>query len=382
MAKNERTFVGLYCGPSADGIDAAVVGVRGKGDRMRVEQRHVVHRALPADLRKQIRATAGGWSAPVADLARLDRKVGGVLADSCLVLLRGASVPRRHVEAVGVIGPAAAYVRPTPSAGIGSVVELGAPATVARAAGRPVVAGFAESDLAAGGVGGPVTAWPDWLLFRDERLSRVVVQLGALASMTFVGSAAAACEVVAYDVGPGTVLIDAFTRELYDKEFDEDGALAARGEVHDLLLNELSGGEYFQREPPKRSCGKEWSSPAVQRVEMMAGKHRCRARDLIATLTELTARTVAGNVLKMTERPHEVILVGGGAKNIHLAGRIRTLLSPCSTYAAERYGLDLRAHGAVCAAVLAAARLDGFSAHCPAATGAGDATVLGAVWGR
>ena len=180
--------------------------------------------------------------------------------------------------------------------------------------------------------------------------------------------------------GPGTILIDALVRELYERDFDEDGALAARGEVNEPLLNELTGAEYFQREPPKRSCTKEWSAPAIQRVEMMAGKHRCRARDLIATVTELTARTVAGNALKMTERPHEVVLAGGGAKNIHLAGRIRKLLSPCSTYAAERYGLDTRSHGAVCAAVLAAARLDGVRAHCHAATGAGEPVVLGGVW--
>jgi len=380
MAKRDRTFVGLYCGPSVDGVDAAVVAVRGEGDGMAAAQKQFVQRPLDEDLRKRVRSAASGWSMPAGDLARLDREVGSALAAACEALLREAALPGRYVQAVGVIGPEAACVRPTMSAGPGSVLELGSAATVARETGRPVVAGFGASDLAAGGVGGPVTAWPDWLMFRDDRLSRAVVQLGAIATMTFVGSAAAACEVIAYDVGPGTVLIDALVRQLYEQEFDEDGALAARGKVHEPLLNELTGGEYFQREPPKRTHVREWSGPAIQRVEMMAGKHRCGAADLITTLTELTARTVAGHVLKMTERPHEVVLVGGGAKNIHLAGRIRKLLSPCSTYPADHYGLDMRAHGAICAAVLAAARLGGVRAHCPAATGAADAATLGAVW--
>jgi anhydro-N-acetylmuramic acid kinase len=380
MAKDQRTFVGLHCGPSADGADAALVEISGAGEKMQAAQRHFLHRPLPEDLRKRLRSVAGGWATPAAGLAGLDRDMGAFFAEACAALLREASLPAKYVTAVGMLGPAVGYVRPTPSAGSGAVVEVGSAPTLARETKRPVVNGFRQSDLAAGGVGGPVTAWPDWLLFRDGRLSRVVVQLGALASIAFIGSAAAACEVVAFDAGPGTILIDAFAQQLFESPMDADGALAARGEVHEPLLNELMAGEYFRRQPPKLAYAADWTGPALPRVEMMAGKHRCRAADLMATLTELSARAVAQAVLTQTERPHEVILAGGGAMNIHLAGRIRALLSPCSTYSLGRYGMDLRAHAAVCCAVLAAARLDGFPAHCPAATGAGGPTVLGAVW--
>ena len=116
------------------------------------------------------------------------------------------------------------------------------------------------------------------------------------------------------------------------------------------------------------------------RLMNMGTKHACPHADLLATVTEMTARLVAMAVGKLTERPHEVILSGGGAMNIHLAGRIRKLLSPCSTYTSQRYDLDLRAKEAVCYAILAAARQDGVPAHCPVATGAERATVLGGVW--
>ncbi len=380
MAKDERTFVGLYCGPSVDGIDAALVNVRGRAEKMKVRQTHFLCRAVPRPLRKRLRKAAGGWAEAATDLAKLNRDVGASLVHACEAVLKAGRVASKYVAGVGLMGPAAAYVEPTLSEGPGAVMELDSAATVARKMRLPVVSGFAASDLAAGGVGGPVWAWPDWLIFRDDRLSRVVVQLGGIASITFIGSAAAACEVVAMDTGPGTILIDALTRQLFDSEMDEDGAIAARGKVNKTLLNELMAGEYFRRDPPKLTHPADWSGAAQQRLEMMAGKHRCRARDLVATVTELTARTVAKGVLARTERPHEVILAGGGAKNIHLAGRIRTLLSPCSTYAAERYGLDLRAHAAVCCAILAAARLDGFPAHCHVATGAEEPVILGAVW--
>ena len=380
MASDRRTFAGLYCGAGADGVDAALVTVRGSGDRMQAAQKHFLHRPMPTGLAKRLRSTVSGWAAPAEGLAKLDRQVASTLAKACEALLRDAAVPSKHVEAAGLIGPMAAYVPPTPSDGPGSLVELGSPASVARETGLAVAAGFAASDLAAGGVGGPVTAWPDWLMFRDDRLSRVVVQLGAIASITFIGSAAASCEVVAYEVGPGTVLLDALARRLFDLPFDEDGALAARGKVHEPLLDELFAGSYFRCDPPKRTGACAWSGAALERLEMMAGKHRCGAKDLMTTVTELTARAVAVGVLGMTERPHEVALFGGGARNIHLAGRIRTLLSPCSTYAADHYGMDMQAHGAICAAVLAAARLDGTRAHCHAATGAAGPATLGGLW--
>ncbi len=380
MAKAERTFVGLYSGGAGDGIDAALVRIDGSGEHMTVRQTHCVHRPSPELPHARVQSAGAGWAMPAADLARLDRDMGDLLADACEALLKEASTPGKYVAGIGLIGHAVGYTRPSPSSGRGAICELGSPATLCRRTGLAVAAGFAETDLAAGGVGGPMWAWPDWLMFRDDRLSRVVVHLGGIATITFIGSAAAACDVVAYDTGPGTILIDYLAHQLFKRDTDTDGAIAARGSVNGALLNELLSAEYFHRTPPKRTTSDDWSGPAAQRLEMLAGKHRCEAATLLTTVTELTARTVATAVLGMTERPHEVVLTGGGAMNIHLAGRIRTLLSPCSTYACERYGLAMRAHGATAAAVMAAARIDALPAHCHSATGAAEPAVLGSLW--
>lgn len=380
MAKTKRTFVGLCSGAAADGVDAALVRVEGSGEQMSVRQTHCIHKPIPKLLGKRIRSAGGGWATPAGDLARLDRDMGDILAEACEALLREANTRASRIAGVGLIGQAVGYTRPSKSSGKGAVWELGSPATVCRRTGLAVAAGFAATDLAAGGEGGPVWAWPDWLMFHDDRLSRVVVNLGGIATITFIGSAAAACEVVAYDTGPGTILIDHLARQLFEREVDADGALAAKGSVHELLLHELLAGEYFRRTPPKRTSAGDWSAQACERLEMMAGKHRCQAGALMATVTEMTARSVATAVLGLTERPHEVILTGGGALNIHLAGRIRTLLSPCSTYASEHYDLAIRAHAATAAAILAAARIDAFPAHCHTATGAAEPAVLGSLW--
>ena len=380
MAKTERTFVGLYSGAAADGIDAALVHIDGSGAQMTVRQSHCAHRPMPELLHARVQSAGAGWAMPAADFARLDRDMGDLLADACEALLKDASTPAKYVAGVGLIGHAVGYTRPSASSGCGAIVELGSPAALCRRTGLAVAGAFAATDLAAGGVGGPVWAWPDWLMFHDDRLSRVVVHLGGIATVTFIGSSAAACDVVAYDTGPGTILIDYLAHQLFKRDTDTDGAISARGSVNAALLNELLAAEHFRRTPPKRTTAADWSGPAAQRLEMLAGKHRCEAGTLLATVTELTARGVAGAVLAMTERPHEVILTGGGALNIHLAGRIRALLSPCSTYACERYGLAIRAHGATAAAILAATRIDAFAAHCHVATGAAEPAILGSLW--
>jgi len=375
VARRERMFVGVTCGRGGRGIDAALIKVVGRGERMKVEQLSAVSRPVPEPLRTELRAER----APAAGrLAEWDRELGRVMAEACRDVLEERALLPREVAGVGMKGHTTVYQPPADGKG-GGVLELGSAATLARQTGMAVVGGFCGSDMAAGGVGGPMTAWAEWLMLRDRRLSRVVVQLSAIASITFVGTGAAACEVVAFDTGAGTVLIDHFARQLYDRAMDEDGSMAARGRVDEAMLNELLARDYFRQAPPKRTCPADWTGEAAQRIEMMAGRHRCRARDLLATVTELTARTVADGVLSQTERPHEVILAGGGARNIHLAGRVRALLSPCSTYGIGRYGLDMQAHAAVCYAVLAAARMDKVSAHCHLATGAEEPAILGAV---
>ncbi|MCK5114945.1 MAG: anhydro-N-acetylmuramic acid kinase, partial [Phycisphaerae bacterium] len=221
--------------------------------------------------------------------------------------------------------------------------------------------------------------WPQWLMFRDEQLSRVMVHLGGAATMTFIPAGSQPSDVVAYDVGPGTLVIDEMVHKFHHKPFDTDGSIAGGGKVNTVMLNELQGDPWFQKSPPKRVRVEDWSAKHVWRVLQIAQKHNCSGADMIATVTELTARTVCEAVSKLTERPHEVILTGGGAMNIQLSGRIRELLSPCSTYTVEKYGFSLRAEQPTCYAVLAAARLDAYPAHTHTATGATVPAILGSV---
>jgi len=358
----ERILIGLHSGPAADGVDAAAIAVTGKGERMKVRQVAWTRQPYPDEL------SAGLAALPSADndrLEALDADLTARFARAAQAVLRAAGVLPEQAAACGVIGSAL-------PGGMG--LELPACPRLRLALDVTLAGEFARGDLAAGGMGRPPTAWAHWLLLRDRRLSRALVELGGLARLTFLGSSCRADEVQSFDVVPAGVLLDELTRKHFAQPCDRDGAIAAGGRVSGELLNQLDAHPFLHRPPPRATTAGDWRGLFVERLELRARNLACRAEDLVATVTEWIARAVARSVLAMSERPHEVILSGGGSANIHLAGRIRTLLSPSSTYALQRYGFEAQAMGAVSAGVLAAARVDGHPA------GTRQRTVLGGLW--
>ena len=373
-ATEDRVFLGLYSGEAADGVDAAAVAVRGRRGRMKVRQMHHLHFPLPGPLRARIREMAAGACEQPRDVVELDREIAIAFANAAQALLRGARLTAGKVVAVGASGQPICRMPPRGPSRHGAVLQLGCPAELAARIGLPVVGGQEQSQAACDGAG---AGWADWLLLRDRRLCRVSVHLGAIASLVFVGAGARPEDVVALDAGPGTILLDALAEKFFARPFDDGGALAAHGRVHSALLHELLSAKYFHLPAPKATATAEWGPVYLDRLMRLADKHRCKPEDLPATVTELSARAVAGAIARLTERPHQVVLSGGGALNIHLAGRIRALMSPCSTITSEKFGLSLRAKQAVCQAVLAAAALDAVRAR-DVAGGPADALVPGA----
>lgn len=387
----DRLLLGLYCGEALDGVDAALLRVRGEGPAMAADVLGEV--VLPIEeacvRRAEMLRGEGGQQQRSAQWAKLQAGCDRAITESALrvgrKLLTELDVPADRIEAVGWSGLTLRVV----SAGSRQeaqqprwAMRLGSPAAMARGLGLTTVGEFLETDLSAGGCGSPVGAWCDWLWLRDERLSRVAVHLGGIARVVFVPASAGSADVLGHDAGPGTLVLDALARKFHHRPCDTDGAVAAGGSVCPALLHELLAAPFFQADPPKRTNPGDWAEGYLWRVLRLAENHRCSPPDLMATMTELTARAVADAVAGFTERPHEVVLSGGGAMNIHLAGRIRALLSPSSTYTTERYGLGLRSKQAAGMALLAAARLDEHPAHCHHATGAERPAVLGAVHAR
>ena len=377
---NERIFLGLHAGVAADGIDAVAMSICGEGELMTVDQIEYVGKYYPEGERQRILQAMGGRTGSCSLLAELDRDIAIAAAATGNLLLSKSEITVGNIEAAGWSGQELAFVNPGSTNPLGSCLYAGSPEIIADRMGCPVISRFGECDLAVGGNGGSLNVWCDWLMFRDMKLSRVIVDIGGSVTITFVPQMAELVDLESYDVAPGTLVLDGLVQRVHSRNCDVDGSIAGKGRVHPVMLNELLSNGYFLQEPPKRLNVANWLDSYQTRLAQMAKKHRVTDADLITTVAEMIACAIADGISSLTEIPHEVILAGGGALNIYLADRITKLLDPSRVCTIEKCGLNIRTHRAACMAVLAAVKTDGLSAHCPGVTGASHKVVLGTVF--
>jgi anhydro-N-acetylmuramic acid kinase len=271
--------------------------------------------------------------------------------------------------------------------------QTGEAAVIAERLRVPVVSDFRPADLAAGGQGAPLVPMLDYCMFRSAEVSRVLLNLGGIGNLTAIPAEAKIDGVMAFDTGPGNMVIDGCMRRLYEREFDQDGTVARSGNVLKDVVEKILKEGYFSALPPK-SCGREQFGEAfVSRFIAMcrkAGGAEDRDEDVVATATALTAasivdayrRFVWGHVGQAAPlSPVEFVVAGGGAKNNVLMKMLRDGLEPMKVPVRlmEELGVPAQAKEGVAFALLAWLSWNGLPGNVPAATGAKRAVVLGKV---
>ncbi|HSU15525.1 anhydro-N-acetylmuramic acid kinase [Longimicrobium sp.] len=373
-------IIGLMSGTSLDGIDAALVEIGGSGEDD-VSARLV--RSLTVeygdDRREAIHAAIVSGSAEA--LCGLHADLGEWLAEAATRVCAEAGVEPDSVDAIGSHGQTV-WHRPPSADRRGATLQLGDAATIAERTGIAVVSDFRTRDVAAGGQGAPLVPWVDKVLFAGEGKTRALQNIGGIGNVTRVPPKGSAEPAFAFDTGPGNALIDAAVELATGGRatFDRDGTLAARGEVDAELLAELMRHPYFAAQPPKSTGREEFGRPFVARlVEAVRPEGDRDWLDLVATLTELTARSIADAYRRwlLPRGVDEAVVTGGGARNPTLMGRIRALLDPLPVRDGAALGIDADAKEAVAFALLAWAHLRGIPANVPQATGAAGPRVLG-----
>ena len=366
-----------------DGIDAALVRVEGDP----VGQVSVVaFRTFPyeADLAAALRGAAG--SAAAVDLALLNVVVGEAFARAALALLEAAGVEAADILCLGSHGQTMVHL-PEPAACAGTfaraTLQIGEPAVIAERTGITTVADFRSRDLAAGGQGAPLVPFLDQLLYTHAHRGRVALNIGGIANVTGLPPGTALTGVVAFDSGPGNVLLDAAARRRgIAGGFDEDGRIAAGGAVRDVLLEKLMAHPFYARRPPKSADTADFLNEETTALLDEFGS--LSDADLLATLTELTARTVAAAIadfIAPRQPVDEILVSGGGAHNRALRARLEALTAAAAVRDAEQVvpAVPGDAKEAVAFALLAHETLAGRPANVPAATGAAGPRVLGSV---
>jgi anhydro-N-acetylmuramic acid kinase len=373
---------GVMSGTSADGIDVAVVRVLGRGFRTRFELLHHQAFPYPPRVRRAVLAMMNASKASVADLARLNFLLGDLYA----VAVR-ASAKHAHlaVDLVGCHGQTI-YHQGTARAYLGRNVactwQTGEGAVIAARMGVPVVSDFRPADMAAGGAGAPLVPFLDYLIYRHRRRGRIVQNIGGIANLTAIPAKAAPEQVIAFDTGPGNMVIDAVTERLFARPFDRHGRIAARGRVLDVVVSELMRQPFFRRPPPKTAGREEFGREFV--AGFLRRCQRARKEDVVATATALTAYSIADAVRAFVapagdKRFREMIVSGGGAKNVTLMSMLAAELTGLKLRTSDEFGLPSEAKEAVAFAILAYQTWRRVPSNIPAATGAERPAVLGKI---
>jgi anhydro-N-acetylmuramic acid kinase len=377
---------GVMSGTSADGINVALTRIQGRGFRSRLELLAHYQFPYPADVRRTVLATMNAASANVADLSRLNFLLGELYADAVRAAQRRA---RLECQLVGCHGQTIYHqgiAKPFLGRRIACTWQTGEAAIVAAKVGVPVVSDFRPADMASGGKGAPLVPFLDYALYRHRRYGRIVQNLGGIGNLTAIPPRAEPDDVIAFDTGPGNMVIDAVTEHLFDKSYDRNGRLAARGEPIERVLRELLRNPYFRQKPPKTAGREQFGREFVREFFRLC--RRADENDIIATATALTARSIGiavrNLVLPLVEPParfREFVASGGGTKNATLMRMIREELAPLKirVRTSDDFGMPSEAKEAAAFALLAYQTWRRLPSNVPSATGADRPAILGKV---
>ncbi|HVW78201.1 MAG TPA: anhydro-N-acetylmuramic acid kinase [Alloacidobacterium sp.] len=381
------TVAGIMSGTSADGIDVAIVKVR--PDRNGLKLHLAVHAAFPysSSLRSAVLAAMDAKSISTAELARLNWRLGIAYAEAVRETLR------RHGAKIDLIGchGQTVYHQAIPQKYAGRNVactwQIGEPALLAAELSVPVVSNFRPADMVAGGQGAPLVPLLDYVQFADAKRARILQNIGGIGNLTFIPPAAGIDDLLAFDTGPGNMVIDACMQRLFNKSYDRDGKVAARGSILEAPLVAALQHPYFRLVPPKSAGREEFGKVFVEQFLRNCRKSKAKPEDVITTATALTAESITRAFSQFVQsKLHSGIAIdyfvsGGGAKNPTLIKMLRQKLEPlgCRLMQTSAAGIPVDAKEAVAFALLAYYTWHYRPANVPSATGAKRPAILGQI---
>jgi len=374
---------GVMSGTSADGINVALVRFqtrRGASGKPTL----IGHAEYPyaVNIRRAVLAAMNAQSASVADLSRLNFLLGELYADAVLATQKRfrvkADLVGCHGQTIYHQGESAPYLGRT----VAVTWQTGEGAVVAARVGAPCVSDFRPADMAVGGKGAPLVPFLDYLFYRDSRVGRIVQNIGGIANLTAIPAGAGPEKVIAFDTGPGNMVIDAVMERLFGKRFDRGGRVAASGTVDDGAIAKLMRTPFFREKPPKTAGREEFGREFVAKFVRLCG--RTNKANVAATATAFTARSIADAVQRFVLRRArfaEMVVSGGGAKNPTLMGMLANELSTLGVAlrTSDEFGIPAEAKEAVAFALMAYETWHQRPSNVPSATGAKRSAVLGKI---
>ncbi len=385
---NGRAMIvaGVMSGTSADGVDVALVKITSAFGKRQIKLlgHHAV--SYPAALRSAVLAAMDAKETSTAELARLNWRLGMAYAEAVRAAVAKHPV---KLDLVGCHGQTA-YHQAKAAAYAGRQVactwQLGEPALIAAELRVPVVSNFRPADMAVGGQGAPLVPLLDFVLFAHTGRTRVLQNIGGIGNLTVIPAGGTAADLMAFDTGPGNMVMDALMERFFQKKYDRGGSVAARGHVLDGVVKAVLQEAYFGQRPPKSAGREQFGGAFVTEFVRACEKAGGGQEDTVVTATALTAESIAlafDRFVKPLTKGTAVdyILSGGGTRNATLIKMLRQRLEPlgCKVVMSDALGLPSQAKEAAAFALLAWQTWHGQPGNIPAATGAKRAVVLGEI---
>ncbi len=392
-------IIGLMSGTSVDGIDAVIVDIRngiGETDAVRADVLQFATYPYPEGVRERILDISTPGAGSVEKICRLNAYLGELFAQAALNIVNEAGMTLTSIDAVGSHGQTIHHLpQPQDEQGISvrSTLQIGEPSIIAERTGITTVADFRPRDMAAGGQGAPLAPYGHYLLFRHPTRARIVTNIGGISNLTYLPADATPDQVIAFDTGPGNMLIDDLMREFSEgkRAYDKDGREAAQGICDAELLEWLMMYPYFSRKPPKSTGREMFGREYLLRIREEAYLRGIADADLLRTITEYTAESIVQSFKAFLPGIQDqlageegaaaldLLFCGGGVRNHTLMQALQQRVLPASIASVEQVGVSSDALEAVIFALFARETLTGRPANLPGVTGAAHPVILGKI---
>ncbi|GJQ62572.1 MAG: anhydro-N-acetylmuramic acid kinase [Melioribacteraceae bacterium] len=386
--KDTRIVVGLMSGTSVDGIDVVIVKITGNGENTSLDVLAFEEISYPEGFKDFVLKNSRVESADIEEISSLNFLIPQFYADAIAQTASKAGLQLSEIDLIGSHGQTIHHL-PNNQKLFGkdvvSTLQIGSGSVLAKLTGIPVVSKFRDGDMALGGQGAPLVPYFDYIMFKHTDTSRALLNIGGISNLTYLKAGCTADEVMAFDCGPGNMLIDSLMKRFYGKEYDEGGKVAYSGKFNAQLSEYLFEIDTYVKQKPPKSTGREYYG------EKFINEHILRfaeipKEDIIHTISKYTAHAVYYNFALMDEGDlytptlplNELFVSGGGAKNPFIMEQLQNHFgNDVKIATTDKLGVDADQKEAVCFAVLANEFISGNSANVPSVTGAKKLTSLG-----
>lgn len=368
--------VGLMSGTSLDGIDAALVDISGKNEQTSVTLVEFITMPLAEEVLKRIRETISLEESDVEKICSLNVELGEQFSKAVLAVCEKAEINLADLAFIGSHGQTLFHIPFIRESFLASTLQVGDPAVICERTQTTVVSNFRERDMAVGGQGAPIVPYSEYILYRSEEATRILQNIGGIGNLTVLPQNSRLEDMIAFDTGPGNVIMNELCLHFFNEEYDKDGAHAKQGTVNQALLAELMAHPYIQKPYPKTTGREDFGKQFTQKL---IENWTLAPEDFIATATMFTAKSISEAVKPFSDGETELIIGGGGSFNPTLISMIKESLPNVKVMIQEEIGFSSDAKEAIAMAILANQTLQHGIGNVPSATGAKKPVPLGSI---